>query len=122
MEKPPENYEFTPEQEGLLRSLSRHLRAFGVLLCLGGGVALLLGFEESWHFFVQGTLLLIIGLLSVQASVAFHKITTTRGNDIGLLVEALQTLRGIYAAQNWMIGLVLAGLGVIAALILINPD
>jgi hypothetical protein len=120
--EPPESYEFNADQERLLRSLARYLRAFGLLLCAGGGVALLLGFDESWHFFVQGALLLIIGVLSVQASVAFHKITTTRGNDIGLLMEALQNLRGIYAAQTWMIGFVLAVLAVIAALIWINPD
>lgn len=99
-------YEFNESQNQLILDLSKKmlfvsyfLIAGGILGALGGVIMLLKG---GFGELVQGVILLITGVWTINAAKAFQLIVDTQGNDIENLMGALGQLRKLYTLQYWL--------------------
>jgi hypothetical protein len=104
-------YEFNESQNQLILDLSKKmlfvsyfLIAGGILGALGGVIMLLKGMLLQGGFgeLVQGVILLITGIWTINAAKAFQLIVDTQGNDIENLMGALGQLRKLYTLQYWL--------------------
>src|SRR5689334_19354899 len=110
-------YEFTPDQNDLIARLAAKMRAVGFVhsmlgmlgIALAGLVALaglidtrLAGVPRPGLWATVGALAVaglvnfLIGAWTFRGGKGFIRITTTRGNDIGLLMDALRDLYRVY--------------------------
>ncbi|CAD5914583.1 hypothetical protein PCC9214_00260 [Planktothrix tepida] len=119
-----ETYEFNESQNQLILDLSKKmlfvsyfLIASGILGAISGIIAIMQG---GFGGIVQGVVLLVTGIWTINASKAFKLIVETQGNDIENLIGALGQLRKLYTLQYWlfMIALIFIVIGFIAAIIL----
>ncbi|MBD2483545.1 MULTISPECIES: hypothetical protein [Planktothrix] len=119
-----ETYEFNESQNQLILDLSKKmlfvsyfLIASGILGAISGIIAIMQG---GFGGIVQGVVLLVTGIWTINASKAFKLIVETQGNDIENLMGALGQLRKLYTLQYWlfMIALIFIVIGFIAAIIL----
>ncbi|SKB12177.1 conserved membrane hypothetical protein [Planktothrix sp. PCC 11201] len=99
-------YEFNESQNQLILDLSKKmlfvsyfLIAGGILGAIGGVIVLLKG---GFGELVQGVILLITGIWTINAAKAFKLIVDTQGNDIENLMGALGQLRKLYTLQYWL--------------------
>lgn len=119
-------YEFTPDQNDQISRLAAKMRAVGFVHSMLGmlGVALaglvaLAGVIDTrlagvprpglWAvvgaYAVAGLVNFLIGAWTFKAGKGFIRIATTRGNDIGLLMDALHELHKVYALVFTLIAL-----------------
>jgi hypothetical protein len=111
-------YEFTPDQNDLIGRLARKMRGVGfvyVMLGMGtvamAGLVAVAGLIDSrvnrvpptglWAavgvYAVSGVVNFFLGAWTFKAGKGFIKITATRGNDVGLLMDALAELHKAYS-------------------------
>ncbi len=118
-----ETYEFNESQNQLILDLSKKmlfvsyfLIASGVLGALAGIITIMQG---GFSALVQGVVLLVTGIWTINASKAFKLIVETQGNDIENLMGALGQLRKLYTLQFWlfMISLIFVAIGLILIVI-----
>ena len=121
-EPPPQwpAYEFTQPQTAVIESLGRYMRAFGVLVGVGGALrtlsALVSSRANNPADVVGGALALILGGLTWYGASAFRRIGDSRSQDMDHLMDALLSLKWIYTIQIWVVLAVLAFSGIAAAL------
>jgi hypothetical protein len=117
-------YEFNESQNQLILDLSKKMMfvsyfliASGILGAISGIIAIMQG---GFGGIVQGVVLLVTGIWTINASKAFKLIVETQGNDIENLMGALGQLRKLYTLQYWLfiIALIFIVIGFIAAIIL----
>lgn len=109
-------YEFSAAQEVLIASLARLMRIVGGVSVAFGALVVVLGLMAGGNgvaAFVQGALMLVIGVLTFAAGGRFAQVAETTGRDIALLMEALDKLRTLYLVQVWMLGIALAMLALV---------
>jgi hypothetical protein len=96
--------------------VSYFLIASGVLGALAGIITIMQG---GFSALVQGVVLLVTGIWTINASKAFKLIVETQGNDIENLMGALGQLRKLYTLQFWlfMISLIFVAIGLILIVI-----
>ncbi|VXD15190.1 conserved membrane hypothetical protein [Planktothrix serta PCC 8927] len=118
-----EIYEFNESQNQLILDLSKKmlfvsyfLIASGVLGAITGLITILQG---GFGGIVQGVVLLVTGIWTINASKAFKLIVETQGNDIENLMGALGQLRKLYTLQYWLffISLIFLAIAVIVIVI-----
>ncbi|CAD0229780.1 MULTISPECIES: hypothetical protein [Planktothrix] len=100
------SYEFNESQNQLILDLSKKmlfvsyfLIAGGILGALGGVIMFLKG---GFGELVQGVILLVTGIWTINSAKAFKLIVDTQGNDIENLMGALGQLRKLYTLQYWL--------------------
>ena len=99
-------YEFNESQNQLILDLSKKMMfvsyfliASGILGAISGIIAIMQG---GFGGIVQGVVLLVTGIWTINASKAFKLIVETQGNDIENLMGALGQLRKLYTLQYWL--------------------
>jgi hypothetical protein len=108
MTQPP--YEFTAEQNSIMKSLARSMKYTGLLFIFFGiivGVfcALTITRDPAYGlaFLFQTLLLATIGVWTNFASYAFRLIAETAGSDMDHLMDALHNMRRLYWLQTlWL--------------------
>ena len=120
-------YEFNESQNQLILDLSKKMRfvsyfliVSGALGAISGFITILQGVQGGFSGIVQGVILLVTGIWTINAAKAFQLIVDTQGNDIENLMGALGQLRKLYTLQYWLfiIALIFIVIGFIAAIIL----
>lgn len=106
---PSATYEFTAGQNHTVSHLAVVMRfvgyahvVLGVLLGIGVVRLWRLVISASLIFGVLAVLLVVMGLYLAAAASHFQRITTTRGDDVGNLMTALDELKNVYAMQRWV--------------------
>ncbi|MBM3278322.1 MAG: hypothetical protein FJY95_09585 [Candidatus Handelsmanbacteria bacterium] len=110
-EAPPpsgSSYEFTEVQNQTIRSLALYMQILAAIMIAFGGLQAVGGLLDSDDPIAkagifQGAVILILGVLTLRAAVAFRRIVSSTGGDIGHLMNALGTLRGLYQIQAILI-------------------
>ena len=118
-------FEFDEAQNGVFADLARNMSFVGMIyLVLGGIVALaalvtLMAGDVAKGVgpLLQAAFFIPIGLWTRRAAQATSAVATTRGNDIGHLMAAMEELKRVYGLQR---GLLLVLLGLFALLIVIG--
>ena len=105
-------HELTAEQAKVISSLASYMWAFGVLVLMAmGGLHLA---KRSWGplEITEGILGLIMGGLVWNAAQKLRETARAPGNEIRRLIEALGSLKWLFAIQAWLLalGLILGGL------------
>jgi hypothetical protein len=128
---PGRGYEFSQGENALLGDLARQMRGVALALLLLSLAALVFG-AASWHrggpaaalpLLAAALLNLPICRYSFRAAAEFRLIVTTAGKDIRHLMEALDSLRKMYAFVNYLLlagGLLLFGAGIYNYVVTIN--
>lgn len=137
--KPPEaamspgEYEFTPRENEIIRSLSRDMSwvAFplvfvGILYGVGFVSAVIRAFQDPSHFLMPAMLLglamlfyLVLGIWTNRAAASFGLVVTTQGRDVSHVMSALDELRKTYGLLSAFVKVYVAFalIGVIIGLI-----
>jgi len=114
-------YEFNQKQNELLRDLAKKMNFVATLAIAGGVLGILAGVivllttstnatgDGSLDFsnLIQGIFLLLIGLWTRNAAIAFKRVVNTTGRDVENLMAALKELRKLYTLQYWLAVVVL---------------
>lgn len=104
---PPNAYEFTEEQNQTIRSLALFMQILAIIMLVIGGLQVVAGLAapqpEAKAGAIQGGVILIFGVFTLRAAAAFRRIVSSAGGDIGHLMSALGTLRGLYQLQSILI-------------------
>jgi len=117
-------YEFNESQNQLILDLSKKMMFVSYFLIATGALGTLAGIitimQGGFSGIVQGVVLLITGIWTINAAKGFQLIVNTEGNDIENLMGALGQLRKLYTLQYWLfiIALIFIVIGFIAAIIL----
>lgn len=103
------NYEFNEEENHVFSSLARRMRFVGLIVTAIGGFSMVAGLSTqiSVSQLIAAVVYLLIGIFTVSAATSFRKVVQTQGSDISHLMEALRSLRKVYAILYWgcLIGL-----------------
>lgn len=111
-------YEFSDSQNRVFIDLATAMRMVGLATCALGVTLVLAGtwlwiltpgssgplssvFLRGWPFALPGCLFLSIGLPTLHASHNFRAIAETSGDDVALLVDALDALTHSFRTQLW---------------------
>ena len=92
-------YEFTPRQNEVIAKLARYMNIAGWAGLVLGGLQVLTGFlatSRGFSNFIQGILLIIVGMLTRRVAARFRQITQSHGRDMVHLMNALTGLRTLY--------------------------
>jgi hypothetical protein len=96
-------YEFTEQQNQTIRSLALYMQILGIILLSFGGLQIIAGLVSpepaARAGILQGGVILVFGILTLRAAGAFRRIVSSTGGDIGHLMNALGSLRGLYQMQ-----------------------
>jgi hypothetical protein len=99
-------YEFTSEENQIVKSLARNMKFVGVLYTLLGllvgvlcGLTILGQTMLGVSYLLQTILLVLFGVWVNNASNSFRKIVETTGEDIPHLMTAIDSLRKLYRLQ-----------------------
>lgn len=117
-------YEFNESQNQLILDLSKKMMFVSYFLIasgvLGAITGLIMVLKGGFGGLVQGVILLITGIWTINAAKAFQLIVDTQGNDIENLMGALGQLRKLYTLQYWLflIAVIFMAIGLIAAIVL----
>ena len=99
-------YEFNESQNQLILDLSKKMRFVSYFLIVSGVLGAISGvimvLNGGFGGLVQGVILLITGIWTINAAKAFQLIVNTQGNDIENLMGALGQLRKLYTLQYWL--------------------
>jgi uncharacterized membrane protein YvbJ len=100
---PAGGYEFTEEQNRVIGSLASSMGWVSAILVIFGLLQLVVGIAKvskgGIAAIVQAVVLLVMAWLTHKASKEFREITTSEGNDMGHLMDALEALRKLYRIQ-----------------------
>ncbi len=116
-------YEFNESQNQLILDLSKKMMFVSYFLIASGALGTLAGIitikQGGFSGIVQGVVLLITGIWTINAAKGFQLIVNTQGNDIENLMGALGQLRKLYSLQFWlfMISLIFIVIGLILAIV-----
>jgi len=119
-------YEFNQKQNELLQDLAKKMNFVAILAIVGGILGILAGvivlFTASANAFgtlIQGIFLLLIGIWTRNAAIAFKRVVNTTGRDVENLMAALKELRKLYTLQYWLaiVILVLLAIALVATVI-----
>ena len=100
-------HELAAEQVKVISSLASYMWAFGVLVLMAmGGLHLA---RRSWSplEIAEGILGLIMGGLACNAAHKLGETVSSSGNEIRRLIEALASLKWLFAIQAWLLALAL---------------
>ncbi|GCL34683.1 hypothetical protein PA905_39090 [Planktothrix agardhii CCAP 1459/11A] len=117
-------YEFNESQNQLILDLSKKMRFVSYFLIVSGVLGAISGvimvLNGGFGGLVQGVILLITGIWTINAAKAFQLIVNTQGNDIENLMGALGQLRKLYTLQYWLflIAVIFMVIGLIITIIL----
>ncbi|MGL5135972.1 MAG: hypothetical protein ACRC78_25860 [Planktothrix sp.] len=121
------SYEFNESQNQLILDLSKKMRFVSYFLIVSGALGVISGFitisrgiEGGFSGIVQGVILLVTGIWTINSAKAFQLIVNTQGNDIENLMGALGQLRKLYTLQYWLflIAVIFMVIGLIITIIL----
>ncbi|MGL6139860.1 MAG: hypothetical protein ACRC2M_21380, partial [Planktothrix sp.] len=121
------SYEFNESQNQLILDLSKKMRFVSYFLIVSGALGVISGFitisrgiEGGFSGIVQGFILLVTGIWTINSAKAFQLIVDTQGNDIENLMGALGQLRKLYTLQYWLflIAVIFMVIGLIITIIL----
>lgn len=119
-------FEFSDVQNDVISRLSGRMKFVGIFYIVVGAM---LGLGSLAMLFIMPLVAVLYGLVTVaeiligvwtnNAASSFRMITSTQGNDVGYLMNALESLRKLYNLQFWLLigGIVLCILVVIAVLV-----
>jgi len=139
---PGPQYEFTEEQNKLLRSLSSNMGWVGYWLVVFGLMALILAVVlafgsprlrdrgipsgQVWGavvgYAVMGLVQFLVGYWTNWAARDFRKIAETQGHDIDLLIDALKSLNRMYSLvfTLMLIGILSMLLSIVVGIVGVN--
>lgn len=104
---PTSAYEFDEQQNQTIRSLALYMQILAIIMLVFGSLQVVGGLVSSDPVakagLLQGGVILILGVLTLRAAAAFRRIVSSTGGDIGHLMSALGTLRGLYQIQAILI-------------------
>lgn len=116
-------YEFDEEQNQIIKSLALYMKILAIMLLVVGGLMVLAGVAMAVSvgppaivLLVEGGLILTFGIFTQRAASAFRQIATSAGADVGHLMSALVSLRGLYRLQ---VILMIAGIGLAVLLMVV---
>lgn len=119
-------FEFSDVQNDVISRLSGRMKFVGIFYIVVGAM---MGLGTVAMLFVMPPVAVIYGLVTAaeiliglwtnNAASSFRMITSTQGNDIGYLMNAIESLRKLYNLQFWLLigGIALCILVVIAVLV-----
>jgi hypothetical protein len=119
-------FEFSDVQNDVISRLSGRMKFVGIFYIVVGAM---MGLGTVAMLFVMPPIAVIYGLVTAaeiliglwtnNAASSFRMITSTQGNDIGYLMNAIESLRKLYNLQFWLLlgGIGLCILVVIAVLV-----
>jgi len=102
-------YEFTAEQNNILRQLSKRMKAVAIFLFIIGGLVIVQGIQELVY---GGNLLysagmaavyILMGIWTFKAAKSFEEVVQTEGSDIDHLMKANSSLLSLYNLQFWLL-------------------
>lgn len=100
------SYEFNESQNQLILDLSKKMMFVSYFLMVSGVLGVISGVillrNGGFSGLVQGFIVLITGIWTINAAKAFQLIVNTQGNDIENLMGALGQLRKLYTLQFWL--------------------
>lgn len=116
-------YEFDDNQNRIIADLagkmtfvSLMLMTLGFFVVLGAVATLFLSISEGFRTLVVGVVFFLLGIWTRTASKSLREIVDTEGQDIPLLMNAMEQFRLLYSLQYWAclvaIILLVAALGV----------
>lgn len=113
-------YEFNQAENRVFAGLARRMRFVGLIITAIGGFSLVAGFSTqiSLTQVIAAVVYLLIGAFTVSAATEFRRVVQTQGSDISHLMEALSSLRKVYAILYWAC---LLGLGALVIALLFGP-
>jgi hypothetical protein len=104
-----DGYEFTREQNAVIRDLARKMHGVGIFMLVLGALSLVgfvAGFlgskTPSLAWFPIAVFLQVIGLWTVRAGREFRQVAATEGQDIQHLMTALAELKKFYTLHFWL--------------------
>lgn len=104
---PPGAYEFDQEQNQTILSLARYMQILAAIMLAIGGLQVVGGLAVDEPIakagLLQGAVIAVFGAFTLRAAAAFRRIVSSTGGDIGHLMRALGTLRGLYQLQAILI-------------------
>ena len=117
-------YEFSPQQNRLLRKLMRRMHNVAYFWIAVGGLTLIVGIANIFHNFlvmanlpldnIDGLLkfvffflilpphLIAIGIFTFKSAYQFRQIVDTQGSDIANLMAALSKLSRVFLLYNYL--------------------
>lgn len=122
------NYEFNAGQNESIKKLTHQMMFVSIFLIVLGllfaafGVYYLVSVEDAFLKFifdiVIATVLIIMGLVTINSAKSFKLVTTTEGNDIENLMSALDKMNTWFSIQTMMIviGILILALGFLNAI------
>ncbi|MGL4498679.1 MAG: hypothetical protein ACRCU2_06410 [Planktothrix sp.] len=117
-------YEFNESQNQLILDLSKKMMFVSYFLIVSGVLGAISGvimvLNGGFGGLVQGVILLVTGIWTINSAKAFQLIVNTQGNDIENLMGALGQLRKLYTLQYWLflIAVIFMVIGLIITIIL----
>jgi hypothetical protein len=100
---PGGGYEFTEEQNRVIGSLASSMGWVSAIIVIVGLLQLVVGIAQvskgGIAAIAQAAVYFVVGWLTHKASKEFREITTSEGNDVGHLMDALGALRVLYRIQ-----------------------
>ena len=103
-----QTYEFTHEQNNVLRQLSKRMKAVAVFLFIIGGLVIVQGIQEMMYggnliFGAgMGTIYILMGVWTLKAGKSFQQVVLTEGSDMDHLMKANLSLLSLYNLQFWL--------------------
>ena len=104
-----DGYEFTAEQNAVIRDLARKMRGvgifmvvLGVLSLVGYGAGYLGARTPSLLWLPIAAFFLLIGVWTVRAGRELAQVAETEGEDIPHLMRALGELKKFYSLHFWL--------------------
>ena len=119
-------FEFSDVQNDVISRLSSRMKFVGIFYIVVGAM---MGLGTVAMLFIMPPVAVIYGLVTAaeiliglwtnNAASSFRMITSTQGNDVGYLMNAIESLRKLYNLQFWLLigGIALCFLVVIAVLV-----
>jgi len=119
-------FEFSDVQSDVISRLSSRMKFVGIFYIVVGAM---MGLGTVATLFIMPPVAVIYGLVTAaeiliglwtnNAASSFRMITSTQGNDVGYLMNAVESLRKLYNLQFWLLigGIAMCILVVIIALV-----
>jgi hypothetical protein len=104
-----ETYEFTAEQNNILRQLSKRMKGVAIFLFIAGGLVIVQGIQAMLmggtliFSAAMGAIYILMGVWTFKAGKSYEQIVVTEGNDIEHLMKANSSLLSLYNLQFWLI-------------------
>jgi hypothetical protein len=107
-------YEFNAHQNSIIRAMAVKMKYVGFIYVFAGflmtAVSVVAMFMKPWFglfYLCVFAPQLLIGIWNIRAANSFGFVVTTEGNDIRHLMNAVVSLRKLYALNFWVMTLLL---------------